>query len=162
MAYELCYSHGDLNVRNVFIRWHAADTILIDFSHVGKAPLSRDPSKLDVSLSFADTLPLMAEEFLRKVYASPLLPPHKFPRVHARSEALRQIRTQAFGDGVSNLEYEQTTVCHLLRFAQAPADQASSGARGKRKNEIWRRRILAYELACALTEAWPWVRDDRI
>jgi hypothetical protein len=152
VPYDVCYSHGDLNVRNLFVRWHGTDNILIDFSHVGPAPMSRDPSKLEVSIAFSGKVGL-GEAVLEQVFRHPLLPPTSFPRVDGRTEAIRQIRTEVFGEGVSNLEYEVTSVCHLLRFAQRPSADPAPEDR-EEAEEMWRRRVQGYALACRLSAGW--------
>jgi len=151
--FKVCLSHGDLNVRNIFVRWNATDVILIDFSHVGLAPLSRDPCKLETSIAFSDTIPLLSDRIIRRLYRHPLLPPHDLPRENGQVEAIQQIRTQCLGEGVSNLEYEITCACHLLRFAQSPVTGNAPPAT-RIERSMWRRRVLAYELACRLSNNW--------
>jgi hypothetical protein len=144
----VCRAHGDLNVRNVFVRWNAMDTILIDFAKSGiRESLARDPSKLETSISLTSRdleNAFLPTEIMTQIYQPPLLPPRSFPTVDARTEAIRQIRRQVGGEGVQSDEYEILTICHLLRFACVPA--------GNMKDEsgMQQRRALSYALACRL------------
>lgn len=139
--------HGDLNVRNIFVRWNVSDTILIDFSHAGLQDfLARDPAKLETSiaLSCADrTKRLLSLQVLRELYCPPLLPMRGHIPADGRIEAIRQIRRQVGGEGISHHEYSVVAACHLLRYASAPP-----GADPK----LAPRRALCYSLACLLIE----------
>jgi hypothetical protein len=146
--YFTCQVHGDLNVRNVFVRWNSIDTILIDFSHSGtKASLARDPSKLETSIALnvvdRGGRPL-SESDLRQLYRSPLLPPRGFLAIDGRTDAVYQIRRLAGGEGIPRDEYELLTGCHLLRFACEPEVQTGDAL------EMRSRRALSYTLACGL------------
>jgi hypothetical protein len=145
-----CLIHGDLNIRNVFVRWNTIDAILIDFSHSGKKEsLARDPAKLETSIALTaknaknQRLPI---GLLRRLYSGRLIPPRDFVEFDGRTEAIRQIRRHVGGEGVSTEEYELLTLCHLLRFACPPADQ--------QRNEpgMEQRRAVSYVLACGLLE----------
>ena len=137
--------HGDLNVRNVFVRWNSVDAVLIDFSHSGQEdPLARDPAKLDVSIALTardGKNYLMPNAALPKLYRYPLLPPRNFKVVDGRTAAIRQIRRQAGGEGITTVEYEILVACHLLRYASAPKDGGGDGEE---------RRAIAYALASDL------------
>lgn len=143
--------HGDLNIRNVFIRWHSTDAILIDFSHSGaKESLARDPSKLETSIALNATDArnrLLSLGKLSGIYRSPLLPPRAIRTIDGRTEAIRQIRCQAGGEGIPNPEYQVLAACHLLKFAVEPAEAQDD-------NELLRpRRAASYWLACNLISA---------
>ena len=146
--YYVCRAHGDLNVRNVFVRWNSIDTILIDFSHSGiKESLARDPAKLETSISLnvcnkeGRQIP---EDILRKLYRSPLLPPRDFVALDVRTDAIYQIRRHAGGEGIKSYEYEILIICHLVRFACEPVDKSNDNAESKN------RRSISYTLACNL------------
>lgn len=148
--YLECRIHGDLNIRNVFVRWNAIDTVLIDFSHSGiQESMARDPSKLDTSISLTAQDKegnLVADDMLRQLYQPPLLPPRNFEPIDGRTEAIRQIRRHAGGEGISSYEYEILTLCHLLRFACEPDDKTRDTER------MQNRRVLSYILACGLVK----------
>jgi len=148
MDYFVCRAHGDLNVRNVFVRWNSIDTILIDFSHSGiKESVARDPAKLETSISLNvcnnddEHIP---EDILRKLYRCPLLPPRDFLTLDGRTDAIYQIRRHAGGEGITSYEYEILVLCHLLRFACEPIDKSNDNA------ESQNRRSISYTLACNL------------
>jgi hypothetical protein len=143
----ICRVHGDLNVRNVFVRWNSIDTIMIDFSHSGiKESLARDPAKLDTSISLTARKgeELLSESVLRQLYQGRLLPPRNFVVYDGRTEAIRQIRRHAGGEGISSDEYEILIICHLLRFACEPLNRKRDTV------EMQSRRPLCYALACGL------------
>jgi Ternary complex associated domain 9 len=145
-----CRVHGDLNIRNVFVRWNTTDTVLIDFSNSGsRGPVARDPAKLETSISLvardADSK-LLPDTVLRELYRGPLLPPRNFRPVDGRTDAIRQIRSQAGGEGIRCDEYEVLVICHLLRFACKP-DPAN---KDQNTDELRHRRALSYALSCKL------------
>jgi hypothetical protein len=141
-----CRVHGDLNIRNVFVRWNSIDTILIDFSHAGiRESVARDPAKLETSISLTardSTQQLLPETVLRQLYRGRLLPPRNFVEFDSRTDAIRQIRRHAGGEGVSTDEYEVLTICHLLRFACVPVNKQRD------QMEMEKRRVISYALAC--------------
>ena len=152
-----CVVHGDLNARNLFVTWSGNQIVLIDFSHAGSpAYLSRDPSRLEVSIAF-DVARVDAEhqrveylgfDELRGLYQSPLLPCISKPRRQdGRIEAIHQIRRHVMGEGIGNEEYSTTTACHLLRFARNPRDNETP--------ERARLRALSYRLASGLIVSLP-------
>jgi hypothetical protein len=145
-----CRVHGDLNIRNVFVRWNTTDTVLIDFSNSGsRGSLARDPAKLDTSIGLMApdvSNELLPERVLRQLYRGHLLPPRDFVAFDGRTDAIRQIRRQAGGEGISCDEYEILVVCHLIRFACAPDNKN----RKQNTTELWSRRALSYLLACGL------------
>jgi len=143
-----CRVHGDLNIRNVFVRWNTIDTILIDFSHSGiRESVARDPAKLETSISLTardSKNKLLPENVLHKLYQGRLLPPRAFVEFDGRTDAIRQIRRHAGGEGVSTDEYEVLTICHLLRFACEPVNKQRGSI------EMEKRRAISYVLACNL------------
>ncbi|MGA8274282.1 MAG: hypothetical protein WB919_22175 [Candidatus Sulfotelmatobacter sp.] len=145
-----CLIHGDLNIRNVFVRWNTIDTILIDFSHSGvKESMARDPAKLETSIALTarDTKnKLLSMAALRNLYGTRLLPPRDFEEGDGRIEAIRQIRRHVGGEGVSSEEYELLTLCHFLRFACEPANNQRNSP------PMEKRRALSYMVACGLLE----------
>ncbi len=168
IPYRECKAHGDLNARNVFVRWNAVDIILIDFSHAGdNAPLSRDPSRLEVSLAFdvatvsqvvqerpgekvtrAFVGKMLNDELLHVLYGPPLLRRQWWRNAEdGRTDAIRQIRVHVIGEGVSNAEYQITTACHLLNYAR-PGQKTASEIAGAEEAE--RLRGLSYLLAARL------------
>jgi hypothetical protein len=168
IQYRECKAHGDLNARNVFVRWNAVDIILIDFSHAGdNGPLSRDPSRLEVSLAFDVATvshkvkeepegkvtrtyvgSMLDDEALQLLYTPPLLRRQWGGNVEdGRTDAIRQIRVHVFGEGVSNAEYQITTACHLLNYAR-PGQKTASEIAGD--GEAQRLRGLSYLLAARL------------
>ena len=148
----VCLNHGDLNLRNVFVRWNSIDTVLIDYDKCGtKESLARDPAKLETSIALvasdANDQPMSADD-LRALYAPPLLParPQSFDgiRQDGRCDAIRQIRKQAAGEGIATAEYQILVICHLLRFAAKPTNTHPP-------DQVMRdRRALSYTLACQL------------
>jgi hypothetical protein len=143
-----CLVHGDLNIRNVFVRWNTIDTILIDFSHSGvQESLARDPAKLETSIALTakdSQKNLLSKDILERLYRPPLLPLWDFTEQDGRTDAIRQIRRQAGGEGVTNDAYGLLIACHLLRFACEPLAAQRDSAK---MNE---RRALTYRLACGI------------
>lgn len=125
LEFHNCHAHGDLNIRNVFVRWNSTDAILIDFEKSRYAdPMARDLSKLETSIALTAEdsdkryLPLAD---LERLFKHPLLPPSGLGSSDdTRISAIRQIRRHACGEGITNAEYEILTICHLLRFAVPP------------------------------------------
>jgi hypothetical protein len=146
--HRFCFIHGDLNARNVFVRWNAIDTVLIDFSHCGmQDSLARDPAKLDTSIALSvgkSEDKLLTELELRRIYAVPLLAQLTVVPKDNRLEAVRQIRRHAAADGISDYEYSVLVACHLLRYSRAPG-----GSNGDTPTLRFRRSV-AYEIATDL------------
>lgn len=152
-----CFAHGDLNARNLFVTWSGSQIVLIDFSHaISPAYLSRDPSRLEVSLAFDvakknrenHATEYLTPNDLRGLYCYPLLPCISLPRRQdGRIEAVHQIRRHVMGEGVTNEEYSLTTACHLLRFARNQRDD----------EQLERRqlRALSYSLAVRIIFSLP-------
>jgi hypothetical protein len=71
---DLCYAHGDLHTRNVFVREPGNEVILIDFfATSGETIHSRDPATLDVAIAFLAFEPgnrakRLADDVLRQLY----------------------------------------------------------------------------------------------
>ncbi|HEY8748922.1 MAG TPA: phosphotransferase [Tepidisphaeraceae bacterium] len=159
LEYHECRMHGDLNPRNLFVRWNGVDIILIDFSHAGDwAPMSRDPSRLEVSTAFDVFVKIngekqfLSDDILNRFYRPPLLPPRIPASEDGRLEAVRQLRLLAGGEGIKNAEYATTTACHLLKYARAGSRTASEVSEG----EARRLRGLSYLLSAKLIQ---WLRE---
>lgn len=144
--------HGDLNVRNVFVRWNATDAILIDFSNAG-APdfLARDPAKLETSIALTcrgrARRSLLSFAVLRRLYCAPLLPMRGHFSTDGRIEAIRQLRREAGGEGITNHEYGIVIACHLLRYARVDPDATVDA-------KLASRRALSYSVACQLIKSF--------
>lgn len=144
-----CYAHGDLNIRNVFVRWHSTDAILIDFQQSGQQdPMARDLSKLETSIALTAKDRVgerLGDKELHDLYTSPLLPPIQIAfGEDARKAAIRQIRRHACGEGISNTEFVLLAMCHLLRFSVEPPDPTPE------QQQFDRHRPICYELACRM------------
>lgn len=148
--YRECLAHGDLNIRNVFVRGNAVDTVLIDFSHAGQYhPMARDLAKLETSIAILATDRKNREfslRFLQQLYRRPLLRPFDVDATDGRGAAIRQIRRHACGEEISTAEYEILVAFHLLRFASRPVSDTNP------ERAIERRRALCYRLACELID----------
>jgi hypothetical protein len=145
--YHECHGHGDLNTRNLFVRWNGLDVILIDFSHARRpGAVSRDPARLEISLAFdvrgADEQ-YITPELLHQLYDVPLLPHHLPSVADGRIQAIKQIRTHVAGEGVTDLEYKISIAAHLLR-------QARTAREGESTSDVLERKALAYRLAARL------------
>jgi hypothetical protein len=90
---------------------------------------------------------LLPKKVLKDLYRWPLIPPRRFVDVDGRTRAIRQIRRQAGGEGITNAEYVVLTACHLLKFAAQPGGQEHDNA------NLAARRGLCYLLACNLIQA---------
>lgn len=117
----MCGSHGDLHLKNLFVRENSVDIVLIDFNRAGQAPASRDPAELEVSLAFsqmeADGAPLDAAA-LEALYTPPLLNRVDLPRrSHPRALAIEQVRRQVAGT-VGEDEYRVMVAAHCLYYAR--------------------------------------------
>lgn len=139
---RICRGHGDLQIRNVFVRESTADVVLIDFP--GPIPTThalRDPASLDVSLGFYEAsggaVSAEDESILRRLYEPPLLGCRRRPEDTARAVAVLRVRMYARMDALTWSEYDLAVACHLLRFASFTREPMD-------------RRALAYELACEL------------
>ncbi|HTQ96773.1 MAG TPA: hypothetical protein VMH89_08205, partial [Candidatus Acidoferrum sp.] len=111
--------------------------------------VARDPAKLETSISLTardSKNELLPENVLHKLYQGRLLPPRDFVEFDGRTDAIRQIRRHAGGEGVSTDEYEVLTICHLLRFACEPVNKQRGSM------EMEKRRAISYVLACDLLQ----------
>ena len=147
--YRTCKSHGDLNVRNVFVRWHSTDAIIIDFQRAGETgPMAKDLCKLETSIALnvkAKDKHLIPLSKLMALYKHPLLPPtHLKVMADPRLSAIRQIRKHACGDGITNEEYEVVTAAYLLRYAATPIEPTTES------DGLVRRRAMAYRIAARI------------
>ena len=134
LEFHYCHAHGDLNIRNVFVRWHSTDAIVIDFEKSGQQdPMARDLSKLETSIAFTGedaNGSLLGLDELDRLFKHPILPPNRLRAFDdPRKAAIRQIRRHACGEGISNAEFEIFTICHFLRFAVAPKTPSDQSRR---------------------------------
>ncbi len=128
---SLCYCHGDLHTRNMFVRHNSFDVLLIDFRNAASlSPTARDPAKLDVGIAFdvwdddRTSRPLPIDE-LRVLYEPPLLPVRQAVEpLSTRGEAIRHLRLLASVDA-SPLEYDLTVCFNLLNFARFEPEEKS-------------------------------------
>jgi len=120
---EVC-SHGDLHLRNVFVR-QSGEVVLIDFLRSGGAPSSRDPAELECAIAFDPAVgPAINFEKLEAAYSTPLLPPQSPLRANDhRLDAICQVRRQ-MGSIVGDIEYQIMVAAHLLWWAAAPRHNA--------------------------------------
>lgn len=140
LSVMVCHAHGDLHMRNVFVR-RTSDVVVIDFSAANyDSPVARDLGTLDVSLAL-DTIKgiaLIPDSVLVDWYAAPLF------KVRAsggdnRLSAIAKIRTQAQKDGASERDYSVAVIAYLLRFSRFDPESTDPDRRG-----------LAYNLADSL------------
>ena len=124
---SFCRSHGDLHLKNIFVRENSVEIVLIDFNRSGFAPASKDPAELEVSLAFSPFARGEApipEELILRLYARPLLTqPGLNRRSHPRALAIEQIRRQISGM-VPEEEYCEMVAAHCMWYA------------GRRKNAL--------------------------
>lgn len=117
----MCGSHGDLHLKNLFVRENSVDIVLIDFNHAGEAPASRDPAELEVSLAFSppeDGTESLDPALLQTLYTGPLLGRRDLARQsHPRVLAIEQVRRQAAGS-VTEAEYQVMVAAHCLYYAR--------------------------------------------
>jgi len=156
MSYQECRSHGDLNARNIFVRWNGFDVIIIDFSHADcVAAASRDLARLEVSIAFdvmrkwgsTQNGRRLGVDDLTATYAAPLLPPRVANVSDSRKIAIAKIREIACGEGISEKEYRLTTAAHLLRYARA-------SRAGDDSPEQVSYKATAYKLAADLIQSF--------
>jgi predicted unusual protein kinase regulating ubiquinone biosynthesis (AarF/ABC1/UbiB family) len=112
---SICFSHGDLHLKNVFVREGSYETVLIDFNRAGFLPSSRDPAELDAALGFSEEW--HDTELQERLYSKPLLS----ERVLCRTEfvqalAIEQLRRQIAGTILED-EYRLMLACHCFYWA---------------------------------------------
>ena len=113
-------SHGDLHLRNIFVRQNNTEIILIDFSKSTEDPASREAATLDVSLAF--DIPERERErpsnglCLDLLYQTPLFGCHVTSQMCKRAEAIEQLRKQ-ISNTVSETEYRLAVASSLLWHA---------------------------------------------
>jgi len=121
IAVNICGAHGDLHVKNLFVRENSVDIVLIDFNRAGEAPASRDPAELEVSLAFSPVAPGEAAidaATLQALYSGSLLKRTDLARQgHPRVLAIEQVRRQVAG-AVTEAEYSAMVGAHCLYFAR--------------------------------------------
>lgn len=117
----ICGSHGDLHLKNLFVRENSVEIVLIDFNRAGEAPASRDPAELEVSLAFSppeDGAEPLNPALLQALYTGPLLVRRDLARQsHPRALAIEQVRRQAAGS-VTEAEYQVMVAVHCLYYAR--------------------------------------------
>jgi hypothetical protein len=143
---SVCWPHGDLHTRNIFVRRNSLDVVLIDFAGSRDlGPAARDLAALDVSIGF-DVANANGEwledETLRGLFSHPILPCLSASR-DGRIDAIRQLRSHAMGEAIGISEYETALACHLLRFAKFPTPPEALHGTAELK-------AIAYELAADL------------
>lgn len=122
---NVCHAHGDLHVRNLYVRENASDVILIDFASAnGDSPAARDPACLDVSLAFDCKTGTLSDEDLAQIYRQNALTVLPNSTSDGRLNAIRQLRIQAAAS-CGALEYDITLAIYLLLAARR---HASKGA----------------------------------
>lgn len=147
----ICRSHGDLNVRNIFVKRTAVDVILIDFEKTTEAHAARDAATLDVSLGFSFMETPIDEPVLDRLYAPHVLQNKDYPRADERSEAssrieaIRQLRLQAASECLTRREYDLAIAVQLVQ------------AFWKWQEVGPERLVIAYRLASNLVQS---LRDE--
>lgn len=131
-----CLGHGDLQVRNIFVRHHplnirdVIDVVAIDFAKSGVATsAARDLTTLEVSIALDEldglTRPTWSDllQLYRTVLGSSgcrfwrwMVGPIK--RRGTRAVAVRAIRQQAAREGIPRQEYLFSLIAHLLRYSR--------------------------------------------
>ncbi len=134
-------AHGDLHLRNIFVRQNSADVVLIDFRKTSELPASIDPATLDTSFGF--DIPRVSPdnslvpELLFELYKPPLLGrPFMLHVGNHRAEAIQHVRRQ-ISDSVTELEYQLAVSSYLLWHAW------------------WKRNPIAYRCASRILSALP-------
>jgi len=118
-----CRAHGDLHLRNIFVRQFSGEAMLIDFARcTGQAPSTFDPSTLDVALAFdlPSGQPNFTLEALGRLYSVPLLGTKHLVsgRYKHRLAAIKQVRKRAAELVVDTREYDISVACRLLWFSR--------------------------------------------
>lgn len=126
---NVCHSHGDLHVRNLYVRENASEVILIDFASAnGDSPAARDPACLDVSLAFDCKTGKLGDHDLAHIYRQNALTVLPDASKDGRLSAIRQLRIQAAASCNSALEYDITLAIYLLLAARRHASKAAYAA----------------------------------
>ncbi len=117
---QTTFAHGDLHVRNIYVRDNALDVILIDFAKACyQSPATRDLATLDVSLAldFGDCGTINNTE-LGSAYAPGILARDVSPSVNRRLQAISELRKQAhfLADRVE--EYDVFVAAQLMRMSR--------------------------------------------
>lgn len=119
IAISKVMSHGDLHLRNIFVRHHSPDIVLIDFSSCSELPAAMDPATLDISLGFDipdndPQKPYFDRETCIQIYAPPLFGrPIQIGKESPRAEAIEAVRSHAI-TLCKELEYQITIAASLL------------------------------------------------
>jgi Phosphotransferase enzyme family len=114
-----CFSHGDLHLRNIFVKEGSSDVVLIDLNRAGDHPASRDPAELDAALAFSGvTGAAPLHSTIARLYRPPLLEPQPLCRPEpARALAIEQLRRQVVGS-TTEAEYRVMLAAHCLYWAR--------------------------------------------
>jgi len=111
-----CHSHGDLHVKNIFVRENATDVILIDVARSSQAVVTRDPATLEVSIAF-DCPTSLPGALLRDLYKPGILCRQLMGYRDGQIRAIEQIRIQARASCNPDA-YDLTAAFFLLRMAR--------------------------------------------
>jgi hypothetical protein len=112
-------SHGDLHLRNIFVRLHSSDVVLIDFRSCAEMHATADPSRLDISLAFDipdddRSKELFTREVLIDIFNPPLFGrPINLGIECSRTEAIEAVRGHAI-TLCKELEYQIDVSASLL------------------------------------------------
>ncbi|HEX8241044.1 MAG TPA: phosphotransferase [Allosphingosinicella sp.] len=119
MDVSWCFSHGDLHLRNIFVKEGSSDVVLIDLNRAGDHPASRDPAGLDAALAFSGvTGAARLHATIARLYRPPLLEPQPLCRPEpARALAIEQLRRQVVGS-TTEAEYRVMVAAHCLYWAR--------------------------------------------
>src|SRR5256885_2441529 len=111
----ICFSHGDLHLKNIFVRGGSYETVLIDFNRAGFHPSSRDPAELDAALGFSNVWD--DTQLQESLYSVPLLSERILCRTEfAPALAIEQLRRQIAGT-IAEDEYRIMLACHCFYWA---------------------------------------------
>jgi hypothetical protein len=119
----VCHSHGDLHIRNVFVR-RTGDPVMVDFASARyKSPVARDPATFEVSLAFhaLDCLQPLSDRSLNELYEAPLLT-YSASVADKRLDIIAEVRRLVRLDGAEERDYAAALACTLLYLARFPAE----------------------------------------
>lgn len=96
MAMQYCFAHGDLHLRNIFVR-DIGDLVIIDFARANIGPAALDPAILDVSLALDATefSPGLSDAEIERIFTPPLFGLDRKPTKNNRTGAIAQVRVEA-------------------------------------------------------------------
>lgn len=121
---QMCWSHGDLHTRNIFVRAAGNDTILLDFyATKGESHSARDPATLEVSIAFPDRptdapqATVVPEASLRALYRQGALNAPVDRDGNARVESILSIRELMRAANADPRQYDISLGIMLLSAA---------------------------------------------